>query len=600
MMLRWLIKPVLFSVIIFTIFPPSTITAQTSDEQIREINHLLVQKRDQYLQSTRPNFFNNMLQTLNLRPAPSEHASDMIDLAILRKRHLLNLIEENPQKVFPLLFDQATVTSFPDFLQTELEKPTIMQGQYMLAVIEDFENLKSKEQGLLSVGGQHLPLHFSTDPENIQINDTVKITGYSLQDNLLVDNNQDGSVEIIESQNIVSATGVARKAAAILFKFNSSTPDPYTQSRIKNILFNNSDSVANYFVENSYGQISGMTGEVYPQQGNWYVINGDTSKCDKLNWANLAKQRAIADGMNYSQYQHVMYMFPRTSICSWNGFAYYGSELSFMNGLDNSRIIAHEFGHNLGNNHAARLDCGSTTFKNLLSDCSFVEYGDITDTMGWAIYAEFNTPHKLQVGWIPYEKVQTITSPQGVYTVYASETPPSSTPVGSYQALKIVRINESNADYKNLYISYRQRQGLWDNKLPSATVQGISLHLWRDNSSRKKPHLLDTTPGSQSSHQDFYDASLTDGKSVYDAANQIYIRQISHDTQKATVEIILDPNLIPTSTPTPKPTFTPSPTPTNTPAMNFIETISAWGNVQSTSSLDHNLDGFVNFLDFQI
>ncbi len=83
----------------------------------------------------------------------------------------------------------------------------------------------------------------------------------------------------------------------------------------------------------------------------------------------------------------VWYFGNRVSACGWAGVAPLGrvgriAGQLWVNGTASCRVATHEFGHNLGLQHAARLRCMGAAFADDPSKCMSSEYGDSADVMG--------------------------------------------------------------------------------------------------------------------------------------------------------------------------------------------------------------------------
>ena len=127
---------------------------------------------------------------------------------------------------------------------------------------------------------------------------------------------------------------------------------------------------------------------------------------------------------------------------------------------DQEGVYAHEFGHNLGMNHAS-------TLAN--------EYGDTTDPLGSALSGlrQLNAPHQEQMGWRSSDKFTTITQ-SGTFYIAPLELTAAETDLA--QVLKIAK-PDSNDYY---YLSYRQPIG-FDANLSATLTQRLHIHLYKGN-----------------------------------------------------------------------------------------------------------------------
>ena len=101
------------------------------------------------------------------------------------------------------------------------------------------------------------------------------------------------------------AAPATKRVAVVLFTFSNATIQPYTSAYANGVAFTNSDSVAAYYAQSSWGQLT-LTGDVY----GWYEIASTNTSCSYSTWANQAKQAAAAAGVDLASYDYVAYGFP--------------------------------------------------------------------------------------------------------------------------------------------------------------------------------------------------------------------------------------------------------------------------------------------------
>ncbi|MCL2455873.1 MAG: hypothetical protein FWD18_11330, partial [Micrococcales bacterium] len=116
---------------------------------------------------------------------------------------------------------------------------------------------------------------------------------------------------------------------------------------------------------------------------SWTTVAAPGS-CSSAAMATLMTAALAANGMSSpsSPRDHVMVYFPYSSLCGWAGLAAVGGSYSWINGYNNTEIVAHELGHNLGLGHANTLRCPGVALVMNLSACADIEYGDVVDVMG--------------------------------------------------------------------------------------------------------------------------------------------------------------------------------------------------------------------------
>lgn len=186
-------------------------------------------------------------------------------------------------------------------------------------------------------------------------------------------------------------------------------------------------------------------------------------------------------------------------------------------------IYAHEFGHQFGLYHASALLCGNKTI-DAYANCTVAEYWDPYSVMGGSpVLYHLNAPHKVQLGYIPSTRVQTV-STSGTYTIAPLENS-----TADIQVLKIAKPDTS----ENYYLNYRLQSG-FDSSLPAA-IANTQIFIWDHPGVllNLRSWLLDQNPAAPQRT----DSSLIDGRSFHDPANGITITQLSHNTTGATVEV---------------------------------------------------------------
>lgn len=156
-----------------------------------------------------------------------------------------------------------------------------------------------------------------------------------------------------------------------------------------------------------------------------------------------------------------------TESCSAESFATVGGtggEIFSGNGISASEgveYLLHEFGHNLGFEHADASICTNTTsYDGLAADFSFTstvcptrEYDDYFDIMGYTVKnatPNLSTPQRIMAGWLPNYETLDGSDPTATVTLTSLDG------TGGTQALEIVD-PKSGDQY---YVEYRTDAGL--------------------------------------------------------------------------------------------------------------------------------------------
>ena len=260
-----------------------------------------------------------------------------------------------------------------------------------------------------------------------------------------------------------------------------------------------SNTIANYKAT-SYGSLVFNSPDIY---GPYKIVN-TSGNCDTFMWKRNTNIMAANAGVDLSKYQHIIYLIPTsTTSCDWDGTAAFncGDNCTMVSKAPyTSMVYTHEFGHNLGMNHASN---------------STSEYGDFSDPLGnnkAVSYLWFNGPHMDMMGWLtPFtDAVKSITAP-GVYTLI-----PLSTNLTSTSGTQILKLSYKGLNY---YLSYRQPTG-FDRALSTTYTTGVSIHTFTGNG-------YDFTK---------YITTLKDNTSITPSAGLI-IKQLTRPTDLSSVQV---------------------------------------------------------------
>jgi hypothetical protein len=376
-----------------------------------------------------------------------------------------------------------------------------------------------------------LQLADDSDPSLLDTGDRVAATG-KLVDGGALQCATPEAVAILEKPMWSAASGMntTKRLAVILINFSNDTSQPITADYAKERIFT-ADTSANAFLdESSFGQVkmagvADVTGDVF----GWYTIADDNNDCDTSHWKQLAMQAANNDGKNLGAYTNHMFVFPGGSACTWAGLGAINGSWSFVKTAYMGRqTTAHELGHNLGLSHAGSYSCTANGARVTLSDtCMSGEYGDPFDVMG-AVFRHPSGYAKARLGWLAPSNIKTITS-AGAHIV---DLAPLGTTTSEPQVLRVRRA--SHDDY--YYVEYRQPTAVFDAfAVNQAVVNGVSIRLATDPSTRVATRLLDMNPATQT----FHDAPLPVGATYFDPESKISIQLVSSSASGARVKVVV-------------------------------------------------------------
>jgi len=361
----------------------------------------------------------------------------------------------------------------------------------------------------------------------------IRVAGSQVGRTVHLGGSSGGGMSVVSDATVASPQ--TKNVLVLMFNFSNDRSTPWTQSYANGIVFSNPSSVAAYYSEESYGQMT-ITGTVTP----WLQISNDNSGCAYSTWANSANSAASNAGYNPGSYTNVVYAFPNTSSCGWAGLAYLPGSQSFTNGEMDLRVVGHELGHNFGVHHANSYNCTSGSTRVWLADtpsCSSTEYGDPFDVMGSSSWRHEDNFHLGQFGFLSASDKQDVTG-SGTYQLGVVEQS-ASTP-------KVLRVARGNTGWY-FYLEYRQPYGTYfDNFSPGdPVVNGVTIRMAYDYSSLTQSQLLDTTPGTSG----FSDAALAVNRTVADPVANVSFTTLSVSSTGASVQITFGPDTQKPTTP---------------------------------------------------
>jgi hypothetical protein len=360
------------------------------------------------------------------------------------------------------------------------QESEVIEGELLHEIEDDFENAISRDRFFikesdseeireLNFGQGKIPERLKSAATGTKVKIKGKKKGKKEIEPDLVDEESGDTL----AMDIVTFPSTALKGnkhvLAVRVDFTDQIAVCDNESTIYNNMFNanNAVSTKNFFRTNSQG-IFDITGETATVKLNFNAAAA--TSCDYILWQQEADKKLVAAGYNLSKYQNRMYYLPANipPCSSWAGKGYVGGgpayQLTWIK-YCRMKTLAHELGHNYGLIHASSGEKGSSTWS---------EYGDASCTMGVSnINPEFNAAHKNKLGWMPLEKVQTI-SANGTYRVSPLNADSSSIPYP--QVFKIAR--PSTSDF--YYISYRDQSGSFDAALASTYANRLNISTFKD------------------------------------------------------------------------------------------------------------------------
>ncbi len=230
---------------------------------------------------------------------------------------------------------------------------------------------------------------------------------------------------------------------------------------------------SNYMWQMSYGKLRfaalGQGSEIstellIPGSVNSYVAglgNGATEA-----WRATRDVAQTNYGYNLSEYDFIYYVTTDKPAASYCGLGFVGGVgFHLANSCFDAAVSSHEYGHNLGLNHASFWD---TSLASIIGGGERVEYGDNNDPMGGGGNPnQFNSRYKNYLGWITNSDIATIPATgSNRYRLYCFD-------LDYGVGLRGLRFARNGS--QNYWINFRQR------KTTSAALMNGAQLLWTAN-----------------------------------------------------------------------------------------------------------------------
>ncbi len=456
---------------------------------------------------------------------PEEEAAILSQLTAVvseRKAALVELMEQNPKQFLLATIPPGLARRLPDSIQPLLEDDVDLSGE-LTVIHRDYEKEKHAEfqyQVKDEASGKVYTVHFADGVTGATTGARVKVHGVALAQDVAVAY-AGGTTFQTQAAGAAAAIGV-QKTIVIPVNFTDKSNQPYSQTQIAGIFFTDANSLNMHYQNDSFGQTS-FSGDVTP----WFTVPYAASTVCSNDYAvrSAADQAATNAGYVLSNYTRKVYVVPDAG-CGWGGFSTVGGSPSYsvVNAYNQPyfvQVVEHELGHALGQNHASTRACGSKAI-DVYSNCSFSEYGDNFDPLGYYSSNDSNSAHKFFFGWFAAANVLKLgANASGTYTIAPIE--------GKSSSVQLIQIPKANTN-EYYYIGYRQPIGN-DTNLSSTLTNGASIHVAGAGSGNTA--WLDLTPGDSN----YTNAALTDGATFTDSINGLSITQVSHTAAGVTVTI---------------------------------------------------------------
>ncbi len=417
----------------------------------------------------------------------------LIKVAKDRKEYLKQLIKEGKiQEALVVIY--GTIASFyPQEIQEYLEKFVIsLMGEYSL-ICHNHETHGSLVH-YLAVGKGKDKKHYRLEstPDKTPINETgdlVEVHGHIIDEYLILGGKPTGKGKPPPPPPPPNPTPPPPSGAKKIIYFLINFKDklcPFDPTYVATT----TSAISNLYNETSFGAITSVTCDV---RGPYTIPNLSTEACNFQAWGDAADLVINATGFDRSQYTNVCYLFPQTG-CGIGYGTVGGSPAKMWLFKDYVDLFGHEFGHNLGMQHAG--DAGN-------------QYNDYSDIMGYSGIGlrQVNACHKVERGWS-----SAVVATPGNYTLFALEY--------SFVTPAVLTILKPDTNEK-YYICFRATIG-FDSFLASYYANKVNIY--------KKAN---TSIASQT----YFIRALSDGEVFEDTINNVKVQALSHTNNSADIKI---------------------------------------------------------------
>src|SRR3569623_1951866 len=425
------------------------------------------------------------------------------------------------------------------------------RGELAIYSSDGADGRSETHYGLRGPSGVERPLLFdvAVRDADLQPGMLLKVWGNDSPDGVRVAKFQ-SVAPALEQQQSALQTGTPyapRSFAFVLVDLGGGFNPAITADDVLGRMINNSDSIRNYYINDSYG-LQDITTQVFGPIK--YTLNGCSTTGTTSGTSQLASDLR---GMIPGTFQHYLWYFgTNQSACQWSGLASLGtpdkpSKDTWYNASTNCVVLVQEPGHNFGMQHSSSLACPGASFADDPNSCTASEYGDLCDPMGNGC-RHMNAWQKTYQGWLSGCNGVAITS-SGTFTVLPFENRCDGAQFLKIKAPKVrsfmrTAAGGGSATTETLAYYYVELRtpvdfdGTLGNR--SALTPSLLIHVADDvhTRSQKGLHtfLLDMTPTTTGSRA-FNDAALPVGATFTAPAGGVSITATAVSATEATVTV---------------------------------------------------------------
>lgn len=318
-------------------------------------------------------------------------------------------------------------------------------------------------------------------------------------------------------------TGAPIQRTAVVIIVNLKDKNAFTtdKKRLEDLVFVKNNDV---YDKATYGMIQFLPDADGDKKadifGPFTVNDTSASNCrsNYKKWESEARTLATKQGVDFTKYNHSIFIIPNLGSCGFAGIANVGSlsptarsSTSIRSEGSQPRVVSHELGHNIGMRHSA-IDPNNDGKWNTKSTGE--EYGDHSCFMSVKL-ANLNAPHMIELGVFDRFPKNVVNAKAGTTKFKIYELLDDPTKVAGPQVVIFPNLALS----RNYYLSFKKGQ-YYDKAANAKWKTGVSIH----------------THTFTRSGQTLWVKTLKDGEVLTDS-NKIEIKQIKKDANNAFVEV---------------------------------------------------------------
>ncbi len=413
-----------------TQFKPKRVTSRRIETQAMIALFFIAQFLPVYAEPTPETYAQQVLQQIYEKAIPFTSNSPEVS-GVTHLHELIRLYSQLEQAGLAAS-SSRTIKTYAGLLESRIvdglvNNKWIEQQRFFLAA-------STLQLPLFFLDQQPLPIGRSIDVTGLEVGGVFFVLNAEVKDDSVIETApQVLSSAIQPSEAVVQQSSGAtflpecstvgeQKSLVVAVNYQDDSTQVPSVQKIDQRYFGQSDSLADYWQEVSYGmiQLSGIN-------LGWTTLDSSVSSSNACSMASEIRQQALdyaSTQLDISEYNRLFIVMREPgSGCSYVGQATTScSILTTTDGTQSARLsthwvlgnvvdndntgldlIVHEAGHNLGLNHSGQFHWGSQSTGPIQdsSGATYFETGDRYDAMGGSSDpTHYNAQHKQQLGWL--------------------------------------------------------------------------------------------------------------------------------------------------------------------------------------------------------